>query len=255
MVTLSPLGKFLEISFASHNVLEDMALFKELGFQELQVGEIVDHPYGVVSDGRLCLGLHNYDFADLALTYVLPDLAQRLGPLRNQVGKFEYQKTQPDEFNELCILDPAGLPIRVLEARTFSPANFGGAEDVSICGRFQGLALASNDIAQREAFFEGLGFISDTSNDHANLVGDGLNLYFFPESGQKKATLKFQSPDLESVIRHAASLGIVFSDVTESETGIESVTLDSKLGCYLTISQESDEESDLDVGAIEVTEG
>lgn len=254
MPTLSPLGTFLEVTFASQHVLEDMAFFKDLGFQEIETGEIVNHAYGVVSDGSLCLGFHDQEFAPLSLTYVLPELATKLAPLRSHVGDFEYQNTQPDEFNELCMLDPAGLPLRVLEARTFSPPNFGGAENVSMCGRFGELALPTNNIDQRKVFYEGLGFVSGTTENYAMLMGDGLNLGFYSVTQLKKPALKFQSNDLESIVRHAALHGVVFSDVTENEHGLESVTLSFRPDCDMIVSLDSEDETEFSDGEIVVSE-
>ena len=49
--------------------------YEGLGFKSVEVGEIWSHPYAVMSDGRVHLGLHAYRFDSPALTFVRPDLA------------------------------------------------------------------------------------------------------------------------------------------------------------------------------------
>ena len=70
------LGRFLEISVHAPNVLESLEFYQKLGFTQAQVGEAWAHPYAVVSDGRLFIGLHQYEFDSPSLTFVKPDLSR-----------------------------------------------------------------------------------------------------------------------------------------------------------------------------------
>ncbi len=69
------LGRFLEISLATADVAESLAFYEALGFVQASVGEAWPHPYAVVTDGRLCLGLHGLDFDGPLPTWVAPSLA------------------------------------------------------------------------------------------------------------------------------------------------------------------------------------
>ena len=73
-----PLGRFLEISLAATDVAESLAFYESLGFVQASVGETWPHSYAVVTDGRLCLGLHGLDFESPLPTWVAPSLRERL---------------------------------------------------------------------------------------------------------------------------------------------------------------------------------
>ena len=70
------LGEFLEISVQTPDILESLGFYKALGFSELEVGDIWPHKYAVVSDGHLCVGLHNRNVDGPTLTFVHRDLAR-----------------------------------------------------------------------------------------------------------------------------------------------------------------------------------
>ena len=55
------LGDFLEISLATRDILGSLDFYRKLGFVEAPVRETWQHPYTVVTDGRLYIGLHARD--------------------------------------------------------------------------------------------------------------------------------------------------------------------------------------------------
>ena len=54
------LGKFLEISIHAPDIKASYEFYEGLGFRSVDVGEIWSHPYAVLSDGAIFLGLHAY---------------------------------------------------------------------------------------------------------------------------------------------------------------------------------------------------
>ena len=52
------LGRFLEFSLATPDIQASLDFYTRLGFSQAEVGEAWSHPYAVVTDGRICLGLH-----------------------------------------------------------------------------------------------------------------------------------------------------------------------------------------------------
>ena len=56
------LGRFLEFSVRAEDILESLAFYKALGFTELAIGDVWKHKYAVVSDGDICIGLHDREF-------------------------------------------------------------------------------------------------------------------------------------------------------------------------------------------------
>ena len=56
------LGRFLEFSIHTPDILQSLGFYKLLGFQELEIGDVWSHKYAVVSDGELNIGLHDGKF-------------------------------------------------------------------------------------------------------------------------------------------------------------------------------------------------
>ena len=52
------LGRFLEFSVATPDIRASLDFYTDLGFSSAEVGDAWPHPYAVVTDGRICLGLH-----------------------------------------------------------------------------------------------------------------------------------------------------------------------------------------------------
>jgi catechol 2,3-dioxygenase-like lactoylglutathione lyase family enzyme len=82
------LGRFLELSVQTADIRASLDFYERLGFSAAEVGEAWPHPYAVVTDGRLHVGLHQAasqetaNFPGAALTFVKPDLARELGRIR-----------------------------------------------------------------------------------------------------------------------------------------------------------------------------
>ena len=76
----APLGRFLEISIGTPVIRESLAFYESLGFVQAAVGETWSHPYAVVTDGQLFIGLHGRDVPSPSLTFVLPELQLGVEP-------------------------------------------------------------------------------------------------------------------------------------------------------------------------------
>ena len=62
------LGRFLEYSVATPDVAASLEFYIKLGFSPAEVGEAWPHPYAVVTDGRIHLGLHQHPLPAPSLT-------------------------------------------------------------------------------------------------------------------------------------------------------------------------------------------
>jgi catechol 2,3-dioxygenase-like lactoylglutathione lyase family enzyme len=123
------------------------------------VGDAWSHPYAVVTDGRLHLGLHGTAFESPTLTWVQPGLAAH-APLLQTLGiDFEFARLGEDAFHGIGFADPSGQRITLIEARTFSPppilANF-----ASRLGYFEEFGIPTTDLARSTAFWDTLGFVA-----------------------------------------------------------------------------------------------
>jgi hypothetical protein len=117
---MSSLGHFLELSVKTPEILESLGFYKELGFTELEIGDVWPHKYAVVSDGVLCIGLHDRDFDAPAISFVQQDLAKHARSMTDHGFDFGVMRLDEDAFNELGLADRDGHQVTMLEARTFN---------------------------------------------------------------------------------------------------------------------------------------
>jgi hypothetical protein len=149
---MSGIGRFLEVSVRTNDVPGSLHYYKTLGFTELETGDMWLHKYAVVSDGVLCIGLHDRELESPALTFVQPDLARHARSMADHGFDFSFMQLDEDSFNEIGVKDRDGHLITMLEARTFH----GDDEDDndSRCGTWFELTLPVRD-AMRSAQFWG----------------------------------------------------------------------------------------------------
>lgn len=148
---MSGLGQFLEFSVRTPDILDSLGYYRLLGFSELDIGDTWPHKYAVVSDGSLCIGLHDREFDAPAMTFVQRDLARRSRRMTGHGFEFSFMRLDEDVFNELGLSDRDGNLITMLEARTFSAADdFVGD---SICGSWFELSLPVKDALRGARFW------------------------------------------------------------------------------------------------------
>jgi hypothetical protein len=102
------LGRFLEVSVSCPDVLESIHAFEALGFREIPVGDVWSHPYAVVSDGRLNIGLHRYDFDSPSLTFVQSDLQKWRDAYRVQASNWPLKNSPASRSMRWALSRPAG---------------------------------------------------------------------------------------------------------------------------------------------------
>lgn len=149
---MSGVGRFLEVSVRTNDVPKSLHFYKTLGFSELETADVWPHKYAVVSDGVLCIGLHDREFEAPAITFVQPDLARHARSMADHGFDFSFMQLDEDSFNEIGVMDRDSHLITMLEARTFH----GDDEDDndSLCGTWFELTLPVRD-AMRSAQFWG----------------------------------------------------------------------------------------------------
>ena len=205
------LGRFLEVSIHCPDVLESLRFYESIGFSQAPVGETWKHPYAVVIDGRLSLGLHAYEFASPSLTWVQPDL-RRHAPLLESAGiEFEFLKLGDECFNELGFLSPDDQMITLLEARTYSPAPRAPRE-ASLLDWFEEVLLPCSSIPASRAFWERLGFVAVEESEHpvprVGLTSDSINLALTTHPAVTEPLLVFHTTDLRARRAGLAAKGI-----------------------------------------------
>lgn len=205
------LGRFLEFSLATPDIRASLDFYTRLGFSQAEVGEAWSHPYAVVTDGRICLGLHQAEIAAPSLTFVKPDLLKHLEALEGLGLEFKFRRLGNDVFNEVGWLDPTGQLVRLIEARTFSPSKR-IVTDTSRCGYFLEIALPTLNLEASKAYWEQFGFVGmdepDDRMPHISCTSDHVDLGLYDPAHMRRPTLRFETDDVGETLARLADIGI-----------------------------------------------
>lgn len=197
------LGEFLEISVDCRDVLDSVRFYEDLGFVQVPVGETWSHRYGVVTDGRVMLGLHDFRFPSPSLTFVISDLRNRIEAFETAGVAFEFIKVADSEFNEAGFFAPDRQIVTLLEARTFSPPSL-SQTDFSLLGYFSDYRLPVRARGRAQSVWESLGFVAMDRADEpwrrAEMVRTGLNVVLDEDPDLARPALAFADPDMDAVI-------------------------------------------------------
>jgi len=194
-------GRFLEIAVATADIAASVLFYERLGFTQLITSDAWSHRYGVLTDSRLQLGLHERDMPSPSVTFVLPELARSMTRMR--AAQFEPEVTclGEDALHQVRLRDPGGHSVTLLEARTYSPAPPGIAVE-SICGYFSHLSLPEQDFEAAREFWERAGFVALAAEDqpfpHLPLTSDHLDLAFHQRRTFDAPLLVFECADVAS---------------------------------------------------------
>ncbi|MEL6950700.1 MAG: hypothetical protein AAGM16_11375 [Pseudomonadota bacterium] len=115
-------ARFLEISVTSHDLPASLNFYRSLGFTELTTADTWPHPYAVVTDGQVTIGLHGHAFEAPRIALSLPDL-QRTALQLGDNPRLQSMRIDPESFHEVLLADEDHHALWLLEARTYSPAS------------------------------------------------------------------------------------------------------------------------------------
>jgi len=207
-------GRFLELGVSTRDIGASVAFYEQLGFFQLPTTDTWSHPYGVVSDGRLCLGLHQSERASPTLTFVRPDLARHVHEIRAAGFEPHYARLGEADFHELQLREHSGHIVTLLEARTHLAAAHARLAD-SQCGYFAAFSLPALDYDQARAFWEHAGFVALGEQDepyaHLSMTSDWLNLNLHRPRWLDAPVLVFTDPDMGARIAQLREQGHAFS--------------------------------------------
>jgi catechol 2,3-dioxygenase-like lactoylglutathione lyase family enzyme len=205
------LGQFHEISITTADIRASVEFYERLGFSHCRTGDTWPHPYGVVTDGRICLGLHQYRFPSPSITCVRADIARHAASFTALGITLAFAKTGEDCFNEIGFRDPSGQMITVLEARTYFPSERSPGQ-TSRCGYFVEFSMPATDFDTTGAFWEQLGFVAHEIEEAPYLrrpiTGDGLSLALHRPRTLDRPMLVFSDPAMAARIAALAADGI-----------------------------------------------
>ncbi len=211
MAQLPPPGRFHELSLATGDIRASVEFYERLGFSHTVTTDTYAHPYGVLTDGTVYIGLHQWRGASPTLTFVRPGIAACLAEFAALGIELSVCRTGEEVFNEIGFEGPHGESVRVIEARTYSPAAR-AADQVSLCGEFAQLSLPASDFAAARTFWEPLGFVAIEEAAapyvHLPLTSDTLELAFHRPRTFEAALLVFRAADMAARIERLRALGV-----------------------------------------------
>ena len=208
------LGHFHEVGLETADIRESVEFYERLGFTQATTNDTWQHPYGVLTDGRLFLGLHQRRAPSPRLTFVRPGIAEHLADFAARNIELAVCHTGEEIFNEIGFSDPFGQSVSVLEARTYSPVTRRPTE-VSLCGYFGEISFPVTDFEAAKAFWEPLGFVATEEVEapylHLPLTSDTLDIAFHRPRTHDAPLLVFSDPDMPARIARLRELGIAVS--------------------------------------------
>lgn len=217
------LGHFHEISLATADIRASVEFYERLGFSQATTTDTWQHAYGVLTDGRLFLGLHQRRLPSPTLTFVQPGVADLVPRLEALGISLTLCQTEAEVFNQLGFRDPFGQTVSILEARTFSPVTR-RVSQTSQCGYFEELSMPASNLETAKAFWERLGFVATEESDapylHLPLTSDHVNIAFHRPRTLDRPMLVFTDPDMPARISKLRELDIARSE--ELPRGLDS---------------------------------
>jgi catechol 2,3-dioxygenase-like lactoylglutathione lyase family enzyme len=206
------LGRFLEVSVRAPDVPASLAFYESLGFVQAVTGDARPHPYAVVTDGRLCLGLHGAGDDEPTLTWVHPDLANHAPRLEALGIELDFARLGAEQLHELGFQDPAGQRVTLVEARTFSPP--AAPPIASELGYFEEFGIPTPDLERSAAFWDALGLVvfEPVRVPFAKVVAAGrdLNVGLY-DLDLRSPVLTFSDPAMPERIAALRERGLSFT--------------------------------------------
>jgi hypothetical protein len=190
-------GRFLELAIATADIAASVLFYERLGFTQLITNDAWPHRYGVLTDGRIHIGLHERAMPSPAVTFVLPGLREARTRLLAAEFEPEFERFGEEELHQMRLRDPGGTAVTLLEARTYSPG--ATMQRDSLCGYFLQLGLPQQDFARARGFWERGGFVAlpelDEPYPHLPLTSNGLDLGFHRRRLLEVPVLVFECDD------------------------------------------------------------
>jgi hypothetical protein len=237
-------GTFHEFSVAVDDVRGALEFYERLGFTQATTTDTFTHPYGVLTDARLFIGLHQRGGPSPTLTFVRPGIATSLAAFATAGIHLSRSRTGEEVFNEIAFSDPFGHEVAVLEARTYSPVARDVTE-VSLCGDFAEVSLPAGDFSAAQAFWEPLGFVATEETPvpypHLALTSDHLDLAFHAPEVCARPMLVFRAMDMGARLERLHTLGFAPRPVPpQVHAGPGSALLEAPAGTPLLLLEMGD---------------
>jgi len=203
------IGTFLECSVTARPLAPSFEFYSALGFTSIPVADTLLHPYLVLFDGDIAIGLHDRDGPSPLLTFVRPNLKDYIRALRRVGITPDDAHLDDNEFHRVGFTDATGQEIELLEARTFPPGDW-NRQNVAACGKFLEFSLPTDALDSARDYWQQLGFAitdgGDSPHPWQRLEGRGLAIGL--HEAHFRAGLSFRAPHLEARLEYLRAKGI-----------------------------------------------
>lgn len=220
------LGRFLEFSVRTPDIGESLSFYKLLGFHELESGDVWTHKYAVVSDGKLCIGLHDREFETPAVTFVHQELAKEARSMADHGFDFRYLQLDDDAFNELGFVDHDNHMISMIAARTFSRPD--ESANNSVCGWWFETTMPVRDTLRAARFWAPLApeilRVREEPTTHMRFNAAGMSLGLSESIALSGPSLCFRCDDKEAIWIALAKHGFEHQEFPGFEGAFMSIT-------------------------------
>jgi catechol 2,3-dioxygenase-like lactoylglutathione lyase family enzyme len=208
------IGRFHEIGIETADIRGSVEFYERLGFTQATTGDVWPHPYGVLTDGRIFIGLHRRQLGSPSMTFVRAGIAHHAASFESRGIELELLHAGEERFNEIAFRDPSGQRLAVIEARTYSPVARPTTE-TSLCGYFSEFSMPATDFDAAKAFWEPLGFVAteevDTPYPHLPMTSDHIDIAFHRPRTLGIAMLVFSDPNIRERITRLRELDMPLS--------------------------------------------
>lgn len=209
---MSTIGRFLEFSVRTTDILESLHFYKTLGFVELEIGDVWSHKYAVVSDGEISIGLHEREFESPAVTFVQQGIAKHARSMTDHGFEFAYMQLGEESFNELRFPDRDGHTVMMLEARTFNVSE--EAYRDTHCGSWFELTLPVKDALHSAQFWapiaQTLLEVREEPTTHMRFEADGVPIGLSESIAVEAPSPCFKCPDRHQLMGILEQNGLNF---------------------------------------------
>ena len=209
---MSTLGRFLEFSIRTPDIIESLSYYKLIGFTEREIGDVWTHKYAVVSDGILNIGLHDRVFDAPAVTFVHHNLAKRARKMTDHGFDFSFMRLGEEVFNELGLPDSDGHMVTMLEARTFTGAD--DFDDDSLLGTWFELSLPVQNAVKSARFWAAVApnvlRVREEPTVHMRFDAAGAPLGLSESIALKGPSLCFRCHDKEALMHAIERHGLEY---------------------------------------------
>lgn len=212
-MTATTFGQFLEFSVPTPDIQDSLNFYCALGFCELSVGDVRDYHYGVITDGRIAIGLHADGLDEPALSFVNPDVATYLRRVVPAGEKLVFSRLGDEMFHEIGVRTPDGQLLVMMEARTFSRTHLSDLP-APVTGRCVEIILGCGDIADAVNYWTDAGCVTNIDaleeplTDRVEILAPGLRLGLRTTLPGGQMALRFAPDDLQQTLERLRQIGV-----------------------------------------------